>query len=109
MSTCRLRRLSLCNTLATDVALTAVQDLLLLDELCLDRLRVSSVGVARCIVCLPHLQVLALTWGSGKPVEGGRRRRRGLSVQQLYSAPLPRCSRGNSSLFLVPPPPPPFE
>ncbi|XP_077772731.1 uncharacterized protein LOC114607271 isoform X2 [Podarcis muralis] len=56
----RLRRLSLCNTLATDLGLRHVQGLPLLEELCLDRLNVSSAGVARCIVTLPHLQVLSL-------------------------------------------------
>nr|XP_020655818.1 uncharacterized protein LOC110082536 isoform X4 [Pogona vitticeps] len=56
----RLRRLSLCNTLATDSSLQPVGSLQLLEELCLDRLRVSSLGVARCITSLPHLQVLSL-------------------------------------------------
>ncbi|XP_042333141.1 uncharacterized protein LOC121935558 isoform X2 [Sceloporus undulatus] len=56
----RLRRLSLCNTLVTDVGLQHVEGLALLEELRLDRLRVSSTGVARCIVRLPHLQVLSL-------------------------------------------------
>ncbi|XP_053116344.1 uncharacterized protein LOC128329350 isoform X2 [Hemicordylus capensis] len=57
---CRLRRLSLGNTLATDGGLCHIRGLQLLEELCLDRLCVSSRGVARCIVCLPHLQVLSL-------------------------------------------------
>uniref|UniRef100_A0ABM5GM48 Uncharacterized protein isoform X2 n=1 Tax=Pogona vitticeps TaxID=103695 RepID=A0ABM5GM48_9SAUR len=56
----RLRRLSLCNTLATDSSLQPVGSLQLLEELCLDRLHVSSLGVARCITSLPHLQVLSL-------------------------------------------------
>nr|XP_060639385.1 uncharacterized protein LOC132779731 [Anolis sagrei ordinatus] len=56
----RLRRLSLCNTQVTDVGLRQVGALSGLEELALDRLKVSSAGVARCIIRLPHLQVLSL-------------------------------------------------
>ncbi|XP_063159262.1 uncharacterized protein LOC134497509 isoform X2 [Candoia aspera] len=56
----RLRRLSLANTLVTDCGLQHLRALQLLEELCLDRLSVSSAGVAHCVVSLPHLQVLSL-------------------------------------------------
>lgn len=54
----RLKKLSLSNTLVTDEGLVSLQSLQELVELCLDRTTVTSKGVARCITCLPHLQVL---------------------------------------------------
>ncbi|KAM6452025.1 uncharacterized protein PHA67_018555 [Liasis olivaceus] len=56
----RLRCLSLANTLVTDRGLQHIRALRLLEELRLDRLPVSSSGVARCVTGLPHLQVLSL-------------------------------------------------
>ncbi|XP_041103536.1 uncharacterized protein si:ch73-173p19.1 [Polyodon spathula] len=56
----RLKKLSLSNTLVTDEGLVSLQSLQELVELCLDRTTVTSKGVARCVTCLPHLQVLGL-------------------------------------------------
>ncbi|KAF7235591.1 Dynein regulatory complex subunit 6 [Varanus komodoensis] len=99
---CRLRRLSLSNTPVTDRGLRHVQGLPLLEELCLDRLGVSGAGVARCIVCLPHLQVLSL---AGTPV-GDSVARRGLArCRQLLKLNLSRTrltDRGLRFLVTVP-------
>ncbi|XP_062977576.1 uncharacterized protein LOC134395342 [Elgaria multicarinata webbii] len=99
---CRLRRLSLCNTLVTDNGLPHIQGLQLLEELCLDRLNVSSAGVARCIVRLPHLQVLSL---ASTPV-GDTVARVGLACcQQLLKVNLSRTrltDRGLRFLSQVP-------
>nr|XP_015209955.1 PREDICTED: uncharacterized protein LOC107078250 isoform X1 [Lepisosteus oculatus] len=56
----RLKKLSLGNTLVTDSGLLPLRSLQELMELCLDRTAVTSRGVAACITCLPHLQVLGL-------------------------------------------------
>ncbi|XP_048870237.1 uncharacterized protein si:ch73-173p19.1 [Brienomyrus brachyistius] len=56
----RLKKLSLGNTLVTDEGLPFLRGLLELQELCLDRTGVTSRGVAACVTCLPHLQVLGL-------------------------------------------------
>ncbi|XP_032091097.1 F-box/LRR-repeat protein 14-like [Thamnophis elegans] len=65
----RLRRLSLANTRVTDEGLPHVRPLRLLEELRLDRLPVSSAGVAHCLTGLPHLQVLSLAGTAvGDPV-----------------------------------------
>ncbi|XP_039609154.1 uncharacterized protein si:ch73-173p19.1 [Polypterus senegalus] len=56
----RLKKLSLSNTMVTDAGLSNLARLLELVELCLDRTAVTSKGVARCVMRLPHLQVLGL-------------------------------------------------
>ncbi|XP_061442358.1 uncharacterized protein LOC133365071 isoform X2 [Rhineura floridana] len=99
---CRLRRLSLSNTLVTDSGLPHVQGLQLLEELCLDRLKISSAGVACCIVRLPHLQVLSL---ASTPV-GDTLARLGIArCKQLLKANLSRTrltDRGLRFLHQVP-------
>uniref|UniRef100_H3ALW3 UBX domain-containing protein n=1 Tax=Latimeria chalumnae TaxID=7897 RepID=H3ALW3_LATCH len=56
----RLKKLSLSNTVVTDAGLPYLQNLRYLEDLCLDRTNVTSIGVSRCIISLPHLQVLGL-------------------------------------------------
>ncbi|XP_041422741.1 uncharacterized protein LOC108704637 [Xenopus laevis] len=56
-----LRILSLCNTSVSDSGLLYLRDLRHLENLCLDRTKVTSRGVSRCIPHLPHLQVLGLS------------------------------------------------
>ncbi|XP_066572316.1 uncharacterized protein LOC136762205 [Amia ocellicauda] len=56
----RLKKLSLSNTLVSDAGLPPLRGLQELLELCLDRTAVTSRGVATCVSCLPHLQVLGL-------------------------------------------------
>ncbi|XP_034279385.1 uncharacterized protein LOC117669218 isoform X2 [Pantherophis guttatus] len=66
---CRLRCLSLANTRVTDDGLCHVRPLQLLEQLRLDRLPVSSAGVAHCVRGLRHLQVLSLaSTAVGDPV-----------------------------------------
>lgn len=56
----RLKKLWLINTQVTDEGLPALSGLVELQELGLDRTAVGSRGVARLVVCLPHLEVLGL-------------------------------------------------
>ncbi|XP_053569228.1 uncharacterized protein LOC128659681 [Bombina bombina] len=57
----RLCTLSLCNTSVSDSGLYHLRGLRFLEELSLDRTKVTSRGVSQCIRCLPHLQVLGLS------------------------------------------------